>query len=532
MGILAILGFGGAYLYYRHFLGEELTPLRAAKIIPQEAVMASFISTDAQDWAKLSALGTPEAQKIFSQNWQKIEQEITPGSQDINYQQDIQPWLGGIMLAILPSSQGRVDYDLLTIVGIKDKFKAGNFLRKLKKQPDIQVKESKYKDLTIYEYTNNQTPSVWATIFKNYLVVSSDKIAVEQVIDTFKGEASLAEQNKFTAVLSEQLNLKNPLVHIYLLDYSSLVQKAVNKAITGGEIPPKTKEELQDINSVVMGLGIEEKGIHFQGIAKFTTPIEDKGLQPGSGKLISKMPANTILMVNGQTINRAWSQIEEKRDLIPELNELISQAKTLTKQWLNLDLDRDILAWMDGEFAVGILAVDNESDSFARTGLGGLVLIETSDHQTAETSIDKLENFSNKFPLISIEEQDIQGIAVTEWKTMQAPILSYGWLNNSSLMMSVGTEFSPVNQQNNLLNNETFTVTTKSLPKKNFGYVYFDIEKSLSLANNLSPEIPDSLPEEADAILNSVKAIALTTSIINPHTTQIDLFLSVKTMSP
>ena len=531
VGALALLAFGGSYLYSRNFLGQELTPNSAAKIIPQEALMTGFIVTDAQDWSKLAEFGTPEAQKIVSQKLQKIEREITGDNPEINYQKDIQPWLGGIMLAILPSPQGRVDYDLVTIVGIRDKFKAWDFRRKLKKQPDIEVNKSKYKDFILYEYRQQQNPPVWTTMFKNYLVVSPDKIAIERVIDTFKGEPSLAEQNRFTGVLSEQLNLQNPLMQIYLPDYSHVMQTALKKAITGREIPPKTRQDLQGISSVLMAMEIKGEGIHAQAIAELTEPVEPKELKPVSAKLITNMPENTILMVNGQRINRAWSEIERHRDVIPELNKIISQGQNLVNQWLNLDLERDILAWLDGEFALGIFT--RENNSLAPTGLGGLVLVETSDRPRAETTIGKLEKFSNKLPFVHIEEQTIQGVSVTKWKTFQASLLSYGWLNNNHLMMTIGTNFSVENTGGNLLNNKTFTVTTKSLPKKNFGRVYFDVEKSLSLASNkLNNERPNYLSEEAGAILNSLKGIALTTSKTNSNTSQIDLFLSLKNISP
>ncbi len=332
LGTFAVVTFGAGYWYSRNILGQELTPNSGAKILPENVVMTSFVSTDVNKWSKISKFGTAEAQKLISQNLSQLEKEINRKNLDINYQQDIQPWLGGIMFAVLPS-QENPNYDLVTIIGIKDKFQAWNF-----------------------------------------------------------------------------------------------VENVINKGIIGSEITPKTEAELKQVKSIVAGIGIEDNSLHFRGIANLNQPLDLNTIKPVSPNLLQQLPQDTILMVNGNKINQAWSKISENSKTIPELDEVISQSREQFSHWLKLDLDQDIFSWIDGEFAFGLFPVNNNN-------LAGLVLLETSDRSQGEITLSKLENLSNQIPFLFIEEQTIEGITVKEWTTLQHSFLSYGWVDNNSLLI-------------------------------------------------------------------------------------------------
>jgi hypothetical protein len=527
-GTFALLTFGAGYWYSRNILGQELTTNSGAKILPENVVMTSFVSTDVNKWSKINQLVTPKAQKLISENLSQLEREIDERNLDINYQQDIQPWLGGIMFAILPS-QENPNYDLVTIVGIKDKFQAWNFGRKHKQDFKKIVNQTTYKNVNIYEYKNSDGSKIWTTLFKNYVVFASQKASIEKVIDTVNGETSLAEKTKFNNLATQELNLNNVLIQFYLPDYSNLVENIINQGIIGSKITPKTEAELKQVKSIVAGIGIEDNSLHFRGIANLNQPVDLNTIKPVSGNLLKQMPQNTILMLNGDRINQAWSKITENSETIPELDEIISQSREQLSHWLKLDLDQDIFGWIDGEFAIGLFPVNNNN-------LGGLVLLETSNRLQGETTLTKLENLSNQIPFLFIEEQNIEGITVKEWTTLQHSLLSYGWINNNSLKLTFGTDFNSISNPNNpnsgnsILDNETFKLTTKYLPKDNLGYFYWDLDETLSLANNLPGNIPNSIPYEAKTILDSFKAITLTTSMVNPSTSQVDLILSFKSL--
>jgi hypothetical protein len=150
-GCLLILGLGIALtfvgLYF--FNGKQLTLLEGAEVIPQEAIVSGYISTESKDWSEIEEIGIPEN---INNYLKQINSEFT-GNSNLIYQEDIKPWLGGAMFAILPNQD---EDDLLVILGIKNKLKAYDFLKKLEKQEKQPIEKIDYQGITIFENTNLQ----------------------------------------------------------------------------------------------------------------------------------------------------------------------------------------------------------------------------------------------------------------------------------------------------------------------------------------------------------------------------------------
>ncbi|MEO0967867.1 MAG: DUF3352 domain-containing protein, partial [Cyanobacteria bacterium J06639_18] len=75
--------------------------LGSAKLVPDEAIMTAYISTDPKLWSNLENFGTPEAQKLITQGLEDFKKDLTKDS-DLSYEKDLKPWLGGVMFAVLP----------------------------------------------------------------------------------------------------------------------------------------------------------------------------------------------------------------------------------------------------------------------------------------------------------------------------------------------------------------------------------------------------------------------------------------------
>lgn len=116
--------------------------------MPDEALMAAFISTDAQGWSQLQQFGTIEAQRLVKNGLQDFNQQILTQS-NIDYQQDLKPWIGSVMFAILPpnpikptqATPAAQELNVLMVVGIKDKASALNFANKLKTDKSVKSQE-------------------------------------------------------------------------------------------------------------------------------------------------------------------------------------------------------------------------------------------------------------------------------------------------------------------------------------------------------------------------------------------------------
>jgi hypothetical protein len=60
---VVVAGSVAAYMYLKGPSGDSSGALGSAKLVPSTALIATYITTDPQAWAKLQQFGTPEAQK-------------------------------------------------------------------------------------------------------------------------------------------------------------------------------------------------------------------------------------------------------------------------------------------------------------------------------------------------------------------------------------------------------------------------------------------------------------------------------------
>jgi hypothetical protein len=532
-----VVAAGGAYLYFQGILGKELKPSEAARIIPQNALMASYVTTDSKTWSQLSKFGTPEAQKVVQENLQTLQKEAFPPEENISYEKDIQPWIGGVMLAILPEqTQGRVQQpsaesgEVLAIVGIKDKIKALDFANKQSKKADQKSVESDYQGIKITEVTDkNNGKYSWAN-FDNYIVVSDNKQTIEKAIDSYKGKPSLAQKTDASEIFSDKLTLKNSLAQIYITDYSSLIGYV--NAAGGTQLPPATLQQLQQVGAMVMGVGVEDQGLRFQALAKLAPNAPQVTLKPSKGQVLLQFPSNTIAFVSGSGIKETWTQMVSQADKDSQLKMIVDGVRQ-SVQSVNLDADRDLFGWMDGEFALGAIDTGAVNLQASDPGLGGAIAIETSDRQTAQQTLDKLQSLVQSYagPYITFNKKNLQGTDVTEWSSPGVGnILAYGWLNNS-LTIAIRVPFenlSKIESKAALKESPTFKTAITSLPQSNYGYFYLDTEKVMTKVNSISQATGGVIPPEVTAMTDSMQGMAMTVTMPDAKTSQMDMMLNLK----
>ena len=521
IAVAVVIAATGAYLYSRSWFGKELTPVEAARIVPEEAWMATYISTDSQTWSKLEKFGTPEAQELIGEKLEDLSAELS--SENINYQQDIQPWLGGVMLAALPAERGTPS--LLMVIGIKNKLESLKFFSRFK---DQKRQETQYKGFTIIETKTKNNRPFNAVFLDSKLIIAPKRKTVELAIDTFKGNSSFADKQGAKKILKSNSQQQNSLVQIYLPAYSSLLQQAL--AVSNNtQIPAETLERLNDVESMMMGVKVHDLGLQFQAIAQLNPKANLPKYKPVPGQILSRFPTSTIALFSGGGISQSWSWLVSEAEEDPTLTSLIDKARGTFQSSMNLDLDKDVFSWMDGEF--GLAVIPSNRGVFARMGLGGMAIWKTSDRSTAQNTIKKIEQMA-KSSSITVRQKDIQGKKVTEWQGFpRKVVLTYSWLDNKSLLMTFGTTADKaINTKagNSLAENKNFNQITSSLPNKNLGYFYVNFEEVMSLVDRLSQRQGNPIPSEPRALLNSIEGIALTVTQPNQSISQLDMTLSLK----
>lgn len=530
---VVVAGGVATYLYFKGAFGGASSPLASAKIVPDEALMATFISTDSQAWSQLQQFGTPEAQKLVEQGLQDFNQQMLAES-NIDYQKDIKPWVGNVMVAVLPSNQVKPaqatpqsaqEPNVLMVVGIKDKVSALNFANKLKADKGFKSKEIAYKDQKIIETTGKDAS--YSAVLNDHLVFAPAQKAVEQAIDTFKGEPSFARIEGVDSALARGVDVKNPIAQIYLPDYAGAVQQLIATNPNAAQLSPETLAQLQQVKSVVAGVGVDDAGLRMKATAKLDPKAIKAEYKQSSGKMATLFPAEAIALFTGQGISRSWSAFGEQTKNNAQLQKGLDGARQQLKT-ANIDLDKDIFGWMDGEFAFA--AIPSNQGLLAPVGFGGALVIDTSNRATAEATLSKLDAIA-KTNFINVVPRNIGNKTVTEWQVPLGALLGHGWLDQDTVFIALGGPIADAiatPPRLTLNNSETFKTVTSSLQKPNGGYFYLDMDKTMSITRNLAQAQNSAIPPEASTILNSIRGVGITNISPDKLTTQLEMLLALK----
>ncbi|MEA5535591.1 DUF3352 domain-containing protein [Crocosphaera sp. XPORK-15E] len=531
IGITAILaGSAGAYYYLQGELpflpNQGMSPLEAVEVVPESAFASGYLSTNAQSWKNVSQYGTPDAQQKMQKN---IEQWKTDSFSDknINFEQDIQPWIDGVTFAFLAAPKtAKIDDNIkiLVVVGINNKIKAAQFGKKLEQQPGMMSKEQKYQDIKIIETTQSNGDNFSWAVLGDRLILAEETDTIKYAIDTFKGNPSYAEKPGVKESFSDSLTLKNSFLQISIPNYGEMMTQVL--ANTPQDLPETTLKQLEKIESIFLGIGAEKEGLHLQVIANITPETLDDIPSSSAGKVLAEFPGSTLIFMNGKGIDKGWSKLLTEGSKDPDGEAFINEIRQGFSQ-MNLDADREVFGWLDGEFGLGIINLGR--GGIANFGLGGMMLLETSDRSTGQQTLEKLNKLAQQNPSISLNQRNINNIEVTEWTVpQQGVIFSYSWLNNQNLMMSLGTSLETIKtqkEQQTLQNNPNFQSTTALLPNNNLGYFYVDINQVYTQFKAFSGSPVDP---ESQAIIESIQGLGMTVTFPNKTTSQLDLVLSIK----
>ena len=537
IGTAVILAGGIAAYIYLKGSTDSSSPLGNAKLVPQTALMATYIDTNPESWYKLQQFGTPEAQKLVTKGLKDFNQQIWNDS-NISYEADIKPWVGGVMIAVLPPDkkktpppQKTTNYlgspsapNILLVVGIKDKIAALKFANKLKAAQNITAKESDYRGEKIIETKGQGQPQYTTVLNNDHLLLTSNRQTVEKAIDTYKGESSFATKEGAYDILSKGVDVKNSLAQLYVPDYANMIQKLNSQS---QQLPPQALAQIKQVKSLVAGVGVDDAGLRLKTTVNLDPQLNKFEYQTTSAKIVGQFPSETFALVSGKGISKSWQTFVQQSQDYPELNQIIQQARTQLKT-TQIDLDKDIFGWMNGEFGLG--AVRSNQGLLANVGFGGALVLDTSDRKTAEATLTKLDNLA-KQQSINIAQKNIGGKKITEWQIpLQGALVSHGWLDNDTVFIALGEPIAETlaNRQGTALDqSDTFKTVIGSLQKPNGGYFYLDMDKTTDIIKRLSAQ-GQPLNPDTTAILTSMRGVGVTVNSPSKSKTEMEMLFSLK----
>jgi Protein of unknown function (DUF3352) len=525
---LLVAAAGTGFAGYKYLYSGESNAGDLASVIPADAYMAAYISNEPEAWAKLQKFGTPAAQKVITAQLKDAQGQFLTATK-MDFDKDVQPWLGNAMIAVLPDPGGKADKpQVLIAIGIKDKLKALDFANKLKAQTKEPIKEIDYKGVKITD-AGKGSGETFSAIVNDRLVVAPSQRTVELAIDTANGQPSLASKAGSDWFKGDSLGLKQPIMAFYMPDYLQGVQQLLKSGKQPVTLDPLTLAQLQKIKSFGGGIAIDDAGIRMKLVAK--TDGTTLSLPATANKAIGSFPADTLMLAGGTGLNQVWTETNKVAQAQPGSQEIFTQIRQGFTQSTKLDLDKDVFSWMGGEYTLGMMPVS--TGITAQAGVGGVLTIDTTDRAVTDNTVAKLGDLA-KGAGGTVEPRQVGSTQVFDVKAPggQITVLSYGWLSDKSLTVAVGDGLMDkvANRPSESIDKAVnFTNTMSAMPSERQSYVYIDVEKVYGLVNSkIGAAATQAIPADVNAMITSIQGLGMSSTQPDKNTNQFEALLTLK----
>lgn len=531
--------FGGFAAYWFLTQGKplsrDLPP--GANIIPQDALFAVSLTTDAPQWERLRQYGTKEFQAELDKSLVQLRDRFLTNN-GYDFKKDIQPWVGEeVTLAVLapdavkpPSKPVATDgqvansQQLVVVLPIKNPESAKNILTQLKVPHNGKWNDRTYQDIAIKEtQTSNGEQFSTAVIDGKYILVTDNYQATEKVIDAYKNKTSLSTvpglANNFPKITNYQ-----PFAQFYINVPTSA---KIASAFPNRQLPSQVLTQLQNNQGLAGTVTLEAEGVRLKGVS-WLNPNSQRtlALENNAREMQKRIPGETLMMLSGSNLQRVWSDYvltSQGNPLSPIAPE---QLRNGLKSSTNMDLERDLLSWMTGEFALSIVptvAKEGLEEDF-RAAL--VFMVQVTNKNRAEASIKQLDEVMRSQYQFQIKESNIAGKPVINWVAPFGTLTaSHGWVNDEIAFLTIGAPVTDkiLNPQNNsLANASTYQKAVPSELNPSNSKFFLDVERT---AKNFP--LPALFPKQ-EALLTATRSIGVTSAISDNRSIRYDIFVSLK----
>ncbi len=507
-----------------------------ANVIPQDALMVLTVTTDPNQWRQLRSFGTPASQTALDQNMAQIRDRfLTPNG--IDYERDIQPWVGEDASFALLAPQGEAippaegstlrtpsSQPAVLVLPIRDGGKAKEVLEKSRGNSKLTWNTRQYKDLDIQESQGadpSQTLSL-ATIENKLLVIANSARSIDRAIETYKGE-------KNSPALSQTPGYREALGAIktdssFAKLYMNLPAMA---AVSLAQPESAKKSNGNPTQGWTLNANLNGEGLQFKSLLWLKADT-DRKFTPNdqTQKLPDRLPAETFMVTSGTSFKQFWT--DYTRDYSTSPLKLLDPAsfKQEFRGAVGMDFEQDFTQWMAGEFALSAVAAPTGTS--ANTPVGLVLMVQASDRRLADRAFTQLDETMSRKYSFKIEPQKMGGQDVVNWNMGPAGItITRGWLDDNVAFLALGapvaSTFVP-RPTSAIAAQSRFQQVIPTKPKLQGGTFYLDLDKAAAYKNLPLLRFPDALKVWSDAI----RSIGVNTKVTGDRTTRYDATVLLK----
>ncbi|MCF2145499.1 DUF3352 domain-containing protein [Desmonostoc muscorum LEGE 12446] len=523
--------------------------LVGANIIPGDALFAVSLTTDPQQWQKLREFGTKETQAELDKNLVQLRDRFLTNN-GYDFQKDIAPWVGNnVTIAILaPTTASKsvpkpvtTDEDvtgdqqsMVMVLPIKNPEIAKNIFAQPKTLKQGKWVDRTYQGIAIKQNQGQPGENFSAALLDGrFLVITDSPKATERAIDAYKNQTSLATTGGFAENLPKIAN-NQPFAQFYV---NVPTAAKIAAASPNRPLPAQVLAQLQNNQGLAATMTLEPEGIRLKGVS-WLNPNSQRVLavENKAGKMQSRVPAETLMMLSGGNLQRLWgeyvltSQGNPLSPIAPE--QLRGGVKSLT----DLDLDKDLLSWMKGEFSLSVIPNTPKEGSPDNFRAGLLFMVQTSDayggqslRKSAQAAISKLDEVMINQYQFQVQPGKVAGQPVVNWVSPYGTLTAtHGWLDGDVAFLVVGAPITDKilpKPNTTLASTLPFQQTVPTEPNPTNGQFFLDVERTVK-----NFPLPTLIPNQ-QTLLSATRSIGMTSAVSDNRSNRYDIFIALKKVS-
>jgi hypothetical protein len=502
------------------------------KVLPSDTTGMVLVNTEAQAWEKLAQFPLFGAEMtVPSMVGKPFLAEGMGGDRDfmgkpkrpvsiLNFHIDILPWLGDrTAYAMLP------DGSFITVASVKDNSKTQAYLTRLQTSRTAKPTLLTYNNAQIIAWLPQPLPNLKPVTADPsetpqsatskvpmtpgfalaYLPGTQSHVIVAPTIDVLKNLLDRQKNTSFSQHPDLQKTIADPRFATALAvgfgDYQALMA-SYKKALAalpevfqplefGGDLK-KLEESYGNMSGF---LSPTPQGLEADATLAFNPKLTPELLallksNDTKNDILKRIPAVTYGLVNSNNLAFPMAKLLAAVDQDKRSKTFLDGARKFAQGFLGLD-DRDILPWMDREYAM--FAFPTEQGFFAKqlqTDMGIGILIQTSDRPKAEAGLKKIQASLVKAlgKGIKVAPRTVNNTTFTSINTPDdKSLFAYSWVSADTVLLVTGAETSDrivPTPWKPLADSPAFREAIAPLPKDNVGYFYLDGSATSALIFN------------------------------------------------
>ena len=501
-------------------------PFPETRLIPERSLLSVSMVTDPQ---KLTGGAPPEIAA-----WQRDMEEDT----GLNWAQDVQPWIGETLTVavvepdLVPQREQSVAGVLLT-AQTQDPQASTVALEQLRDQ-QMEETGSEFEErhqgqvrLLIELEADSGEQMVLATFGDRYVALANDLTVMEEAIATFnqtEQASALRQDPAFTSAL-EDLWQSEALMFAYL-NPGLLWADPELAAAYDLDLTAEDLAMLQGLRGLSVISQWQPEGLLVRGQADVDPESLWGSVAAGTvpGEVVQRLPGEALVVITGHGLAQSWQRNLDQLAADPEAMEGLQMVRQLFAATTQLDLDQDLIGWMDGEFAAVMVP---DSTHCQQCPFGGMLALQTSQQEQAQASLEQIDQFVQGYG-VQVEQDADQVI----WKDpfFGQPLIHRSWLadflvigsNDEAQATFAGEGGTPLPEV------EPFKSLYESLPQPNYGYVMVNGQGLLELVEETQPEAFATADPETREALELFTGLGITSYPWDEDSYRMDLLLTVQ----